>query len=324
MQRTCNFLLLLSILSPGVMSAQTTQFIQPAAFSQVDALAPVIAETILSPGAAPVNPAWMARTSKSEALASYHPLGEDFFDYDLQLAVVQPKLKACAGFGLISGNGHVRSAPDYAWLNKTIKDRALYFTLAAKLNALLSLGGTVRYVASEWSGEKVHAQAFDLGMALQTGLLAPEGNRDDGLCLDMSLLNLGGDIAYSAGEPVPVIAGGTTMVRDNIYRSLSQQLRAGFVLTPHAGTNSKIKLAIHAVHPNDSPEEIQAGLGVNHKLNRGGALYLQTGAKALLDDETSYKGIIGAGVLKPVTSSHTLRLEYALSNVHTVRMGLQF
>ena len=106
--------------------------------------------------------------------------------------------------------------------------------------------------------------------------------------------------------------------------------RFGVSVIPVYTENSRLRLAVDALHPNNSSEYVNLGAEYEYNLPGTGKVFLRAGYKSLFLPDSEYGMSIGAGFVKYLMNNFGLKVDYAyrdigiLGKVHTYSLGFMF
>jgi len=227
------------------------------------------------------------------------------------------------------GTGETYAANEYA------------FTLSygRKIVQWFSFGASAKYVSSSIWHMTAGAAAVDLGVIVDTHFLSPDGKRENGLKIGMSISNYGTRMKYEGIDllqPIDILPNENGNYKDvqGQYRLQGWELplifRIGTSFTPIVMESQKITIAIDALHPNNNSESINFGTQYEYKMLGYGKFLLQGGYRGVFMDEADYGMTLGVGVQLDLLHNTNIRIGYAykdmeiLSNTSIYSLGITF
>jgi len=206
-------------------------------------------------------------------------------------------------------------------------DMAFGITYATLLTDRLSLGANGKYIHQTIWNESASSMAIDLGLLFKTPY------KD--LALGMSISNFGPDMQMTGRDLNvyhdidPNNPGNNDEIRADLETeqwSLPLIFRFGLAMHVYNGVNSKILLAVDAIHPNDNYEYINLGTEWNWR----NWFFLRAGWKTLFLDDTEQGLTFGAGLHYRLTGNMIFVSDVAyadfgrLENVIRYSLGIRF
>ena len=289
------------------------------------------------------NPAGLAAMKKNQALFVYQPwiagIKTSFTGVGLNLRSI-----GTLSFGFTSVNYGDMKVTTMAMQEGTgelfsANDMAFSIAYARKLTNWFSFGGAGKYVRSAIWHTDASAMAIDLGVIINTYFFSPNGRREQGLNIGMSISNYGSRMRYDGIDlinPIDILTdenGNFSDVPGRFHLSeweLPLIFRLGVSLTPLYSDHHELILALDAIHPNNNNESIN--LGAQYALTSPGfgRLFLRGGYKALFMDHSEFGPTFGAGVETHRLYNTGVRIDYAwrdiglLGNINTFGVMVMF
>ncbi|HNW59668.1 MAG TPA: PorV/PorQ family protein [bacterium] len=289
------------------------------------------------------NPAGLAEMRKNQALFVYQPwiagiktsfagVGFDLHSYgslSFGFTSVNYGDMKVTTMAMQEGTGELFSANDLAFS----------LAYARKLTNWFAFGGAGKYVRSSIWHTDASAMAIDLGVIINTYFFSPNGRREQGLNIGMSISNYGSRMRYDGIDlinPIDILTdenGNFSDVPGRFHLSeweLPLIFRLGVSLTPLYSDHHELILSCDAIHPNNNNESIN--LGAQYALTSPGfgRLFLRGGYKALFMDHSEFGPTFGAGVEMFTLYNTGVKIDYAwrdigmLGNVNTFGVMVMF
>lgn len=289
------------------------------------------------------NPAGLADMHKSQALFVYQPwiagiktnfagVGMNLGNYgtlSLGFTSVNYGDMKVTTMAMQEGTGELFSA----------NDMAFSLAYARKLTTWFSFGAAAKYVSSEIWHTNASAIATDLGVIINTYFFSPNGRREQGMNIGMSISNYGTRMRYDGIDltsPIDILTdenGNFSDVSGRFHLSeweLPLIFRLGISLTPFYTDHHEMILSADAIHPNNNGESINAGAQYAFTSPGFGRLYLRGGYKALFMKNSEFGPTFGAGVETFLLYNTGMKVEYAwrdiglLGSINTFGVTLMF
>ena len=274
------------------------------------------------------NPAGLADMQKNQALFVYQPwiagintsfagVGLNLHNYgtlSLGFTSVSYGDMKVTSMAMQEGTGELFSASDMAFS----------LAYARKLTNWFSFGGAAKYVSSSIWHTDASAIAIDLGVIINTYFFSPNGRREQGLHIGMSISNYGSRMRYDGIDlinPIDIVEdehGNFTDVPGRCHLSeweLPLIFRLGASLTPIYSDHHEVILALDAIHPNNNSESINLGAQYTFTSPGFGRLFLRGGYKALFMNHSEFGPTFGAGVETFMIGNTGLKIDYAWRNI---------
>jgi hypothetical protein len=181
--------------------------------------------------------------------------------------------------------------------------------------------------------------ALDLGVLVNTHFLSPNGERENGMTIGMSISNYGTRMQYDGMDllrPIDIMPDQNGNYKDVEGQFRLQEwelplvLRLGVAVYPIVTTSQKLTLAVDALHPNNNSESVNVGAEYGYLIPGAGRFLLRVGYRGLYMDETQYGLTFGAGVHLTLLGNKVLKVDYAykdiglLGNTSTFTLGVLF
>ncbi len=218
-------------------------------------------------------------------------------------------------------------------------DYAVSLSYGRNIVRWFSFGISLKYIASRIWHESASAMAMDLGVNVNTSFLSPTGNREDGLCIGMSISNYGTKMKYDGIDlkrPIdeaPEEAGNFAYVPAR-YETVSWELplifRIGVSMNAIRTAKHQLILAIDAIHPNNNSEYVNLGTEYSMALGSFGKMFLRGGYKGLFMVDSQFGMTLGFGFRFNFMNNKGLKIDYAyrdigmLGKVNTYTVGIIF
>ena len=274
------------------------------------------------------NVAGLAYMERNELQFSYQPWVADIYVGFIGGGVVVPRLGTLA-FGVTTmnygrtgvttlemqeGTGETYAAAEYA---ATV-------SYSRKLAQWFAFGASGKLVSSNIWHMKASAAALDLGVLINTHFLAPDGNRENGLTIGMSISNYGTRMRYDGMDllrPIDILPNENGNYKDveGQFRLQSWELplvlRLGVAVYPVVTANQRLTVAVDALHPNNNSESINLGAEYAYLIPGRGRFMLRAGYRGLYMDKSEYGLTFGAGVHLALLGNHLLKVDYAYKDI---------
>jgi len=227
------------------------------------------------------------------------------------------------------GTGETFEANEYAFS----------LSYGRKIVQWFSFGASVKYVTSKIWHVSAGAVAMDLGVIVDTHFLSPNGKRENGLKIGMSISNYGTKMKYDGIDllqPIDILPNENGNYKDieGQYRLQGWELplifRIGSSFTPILLESHKITLTVDALHPNNNSESVNMGAEYEYRLPGYGKFKLWSGYRGVFMDETDYGLTLGVGFQMDLVNNSKIKIGYAykemniLSNTSIYTISLTF
>lgn len=221
----------------------------------------------------------------------------------------------------------------------TAGDIVASFSYARKLAQWFSFGASLKYISSQIWEVNASALAVDLGVMINTEFLSLSGKREDGLQIGMSISNYGTKLQYDGMNllsPIDILPdeNGNYSRSEGAFKLREWELpllfRVGITATPIITKNTKLRISIDALHPNNNSESINMGAIYLWDVPTFGEFYFCAGYKSMFMVNSEYGLTLGAGAIKDLFGNIKLKLDYAyqdigvLGYVNSFGVGIQF
>ena len=106
--------------------------------------------------------------------------------------------------------------------------------------------------------------------------------------------------------------------------------RVWITATPIVTENTKLRIAIDALHPNNNSESLNVGAIYFWNIDTFGEIFLCAGYKGILMVESQYGLSVGGGITKDIFNNFKIVLDYAYQDLGTLGyansfgLGIQF
>ncbi len=203
-------------------------------------------------------------------------------------------------------------------------DYAISLSYARRLAQWFSFGATGKMINSKISRLDAQALAVDLGVMVNTTFFSPNGERENGLTIGMSISNYGTRMQYEGMEllrPIDIAPDEHGNYKDveGQYRLQSWDLpilfRLGFSVTPILTGAQKLTVAVDALHPNNNSESLNVGAEYQLAYAGYGRFFLRGGWRGLFMDDSPYGLTLGGGLHFTLLNNVVLKLDYAFQDV---------
>lgn len=203
-------------------------------------------------------------------------------------------------------------------------DIAAGISFARKLAQWFGFGASFKYVSSGIWHMRANAAAVDLGVIVNTGFFSPDGTRDNGLSIGMSIANYGTRMKYDGMDliqPIDIAPDENGNYKD-VEGKFSLQswelpliFRIGASVIPLKFGRSKLCLAIDALHPNNNSESINMGGEFQYRLPGAGTVYIRGGYRGYFMDKSEYGLTFGGGIHLALLNNKELKMDYAYKSI---------
>lgn len=199
-------------------------------------------------------------------------------------------------------------------------DIAASLSYGRRLVEWFAFGASLKYVTSGIWHMRANAAAVDLGVMVNTDFFSPDGNRENGLSIGMSISNYGTRMKYDGMDllqPIDIAPDEQGNYKDveGQFRLQSWELpllfRVGIGLIPLKTTYSKLTLAMDALHPNNNSESVNIGGEYRLTLPGRAKLFLRAGYRGLFMESSEYGWTFGGGIHLALMNNKELKLDYA-------------
>ncbi len=270
------------------------------------------------------NPAGLAAMRKNQALFVYQPW----------IAGIKTSF---AGVGMLLGNYGTlamgMTSVNYGDMKVTTmamqegtgelfsaNDMSFSVAYARNLTTWFSFGASFKYISSEIWHTNASAFATDLGVIINTYFFSPNGRREQGMNIGMSISNYGTRMRYDGIDltnPIDILPdenGNFSDVPGRFHLSeweLPLIFRLGISMTPFYTDHHELLLAADAIHPNNNGESLNLGAQYAFTSAGFGRLFLRGGYKALFMKNSEFGMTLGAGVETFLLYNTGMKIEYA-------------
>jgi hypothetical protein len=274
------------------------------------------------------NPAGLSYMSMNEVQFAYQPWIADINLSYAGAAIILPRYGTFAlsftsmNFGrtdvttleMQEGTGESYSAMDLT----------VVFSYARKLAEWFGFGSSIKYIRSGIWHMSASAAAVDLGVMINTAFFSPDGNRENGLSIGMSISNYGTKMKYDGMDllqPIDISPDEQGNFKDveGQYRLQSWELplifRVGVSMIPFKTTNHQLCLAADALHPNNNSESINCGGEYCVTLPGTAKFFLRAGYHGLFMDSSEYGMTYGGGIHWALMNNKELKVDYAYKSI---------
>ena len=146
------------------------------------------------------NPAGLSFMTLNEVQFTYQPWIADIHFTHAAMGIVVPNYGtfALSFTGLNYGRTAVTTLERQEGTGETYSamDMAASFAYARKLTTWFGFGASLKYVSSSIWHMRASAMAVDLGVLINTNFFSPDGKRENGLSIGMSISNYGTRMKY--------------------------------------------------------------------------------------------------------------------------------
>lgn len=289
------------------------------------------------------NPAGLSFMKNNQALFSSRPW---LVDINLGMAAIGIKLESFGtiAFGITYANYGTMEVTTLDMQEGTgelfdASDFAASFTYARKLADWFAFGASFKYIYSKIWEVSASAIAVDLGVMMNTEFFSPTGEREDGLQIGMSISNYGTRMQYDGMNLLTPIdinpnENGNYSRVEGAYKLREWELplifRVGITATPIVTQNTKLRIAVDALHPNNNSESVNVGAIYLWDIKTFGEIFLCAGYKGIFMVNSEYGTSFGGGITKNLFGNVKLLIEYAYQDIgalgynNAFGIGIQF
>ncbi len=274
------------------------------------------------------NAAGLAFMDKNEVQFSFQPWIADIDVAFIGAGVVIPRIGTLAlsmtsmNYGrtgvttmeMQEGTGETYQALEYA----------AAFSYARKLAQWFAFGASGKFVNSNIWHMKASAMAMDLGVLVNTHFLTPDGNRENGMTIGMSISNYGTRMKYDGMDllrPIDILPD-----KNGNYKDVEGQfrlqgwemplvLRLGVAVYPIVTNAQRLTVAVDALHPNNNSESVNLGTEYAYLIPGVGRFMLRGGWRGLYMNETEFGLTFGAGLHMTMLGNRLIKIDYAYKDV---------
>ena len=203
-----------------------------------------------------------------------------------------------------------------AWLRDDLQLPLFDGTLAGRHET----GGMVISSATSMPDGTVVIGSYDNRLYFFT----PDGNRENGLSIGMSISNYGTPMKYDGMDllqPIDISPDESGNFKDveGQYRLQSWELplifRVGVSVTALKNSHNELTLAVNALHPNNNSESLNIGGEYQLALPGANQFFLRAGYRGLYLDSSEYGWTFGGGVNLALLNNRKIKLDYAYKTI---------
>jgi hypothetical protein len=274
------------------------------------------------------NPAGLAYMTMSEIQFAYQPwiAGIDLSFGGVAFNLPQYGTFALSYTGMNFGRTEVTTMEMQEGTGETYAamEMAVGLSYARKLAEWFGFGTSIKYIRSSIWHMSASAAALDLGVIVDTPFFSPDGNRENGLSIGMSISNYGTRMKYDGMDllqPIDISPDESGNFKDvaGQYRLQSWELplifRVGVALTALNDTHSRLTLAADALHPNNNSESINFGGEYRLTLPGMAKFFLRTGYHGIFMENSEYGLTFGGGIHWALINNKELKIDYAYKSM---------
>ncbi len=221
----------------------------------------------------------------------------------------------------------------------TANDLSVNLAYGRKLAQWFSFGASFKYVLSQIWHMKADAFAVDLGVIVNTQFFSFSGNREDGLCIGMSICNYGTKMKFDGidllnyVDILPYEEGNYKYVKGQFKMSgwdLPLIFRLGTSLRPIHFGNQQLTISMDVIHANNINEYLNIGGEYKYSIPSAGDIFIRAGYKGFAMDESQFGITFGAGVHLKMMHNTGIKLAYSFRDVgifggmHAYTLGVVF
>jgi hypothetical protein len=273
------------------------------------------------------NPAGLSYMTQNEVQFAYQPWIAGINLTSAGAAIVLPRYGtfALSYTGLNYGKTEVTTMEMEEGTGElySAMDMAVGLSYARKLAQWFGFGASIKYITSGIWHMRASAAAVDLGLMVNTVFFSPDGTRDNGLSIGMSISNYGTRMKYDGMDllqPIDISPDqGNYKDVEGQFRLQSWELplifRVGVSVIPVKTAHSRLRLALDALHPNNNSESVNIGGEYQLTWAGVGKLFLRSGYHGLFLDSSEYGWTYGGGIHWALLHNKELMFDYAYKSV---------
>lgn len=289
------------------------------------------------------NPAGLSYLQKHEIQFAYQPWINNINLTYAGVALMLPQYGTLAFsfIGLDYGRTEVTTLEMQEGTGESYSamDIVASFSYSRKLAQWFGFGASIKYITSGIWHMRANAAAVDLGLLVNTGFFTPDGSRENGLTIGMSIANYGTRMKYNGMDllqPIDISDDESGNYKDveGQYRLQAWELplifRVGVSMIALKTDYNTLRLAVDALHPNNNSESINVGGEYELTLLGKGQLFFRAGYRGLFMDNSEYGLTLGGGIHLSLMNNKKLKVDYAyksmglLGNFSMFTIGMTF
>lgn len=289
------------------------------------------------------NPAGLANMQRNEAMFMQQPWLVDINTSLAAVGILVPRVGTIALSSISADYGEMEvttlAMQEGTGEKFSLNDAALMLSYGRKLATWFSFGASAKYISSTIMHTKASAFAVDLGVLINTHFFSPDGKRENGLNIGMSVSNYGTRMKYDGVDlvnPIDILPDEEGNFRDvpGQFRLQEWELplifRIGISVNSIVTDRQKLTLSIDGLHPNNNAESVNSGVQYMFKVSTVSKVFLRAGYKALFLDDSQYGLSFGGGIILHIFGNKALKVDYAvrdigiLGNVNSYSIGMLF
>ena len=219
------------------------------------------------------------------------------------------------------------------------QDLAINLTYARPIATWFAFGTSFKYISSQIWHTSAQAIALDVGVSISTTFFSPDGSRNNGLKVGMSISNYGSRMQFDGIDLISPID--INPYEEGNFRDVPGQFRLskwelplifrlGTSLTAIAIPNHKLILALDALHPNNNSEYVNLGMQYAFTSPGLGRFFIRGGYKGLFMYKSQFGLTFGFGTEIFIMNNRNIKIEYGfrehqlLGNLNCFSVGLSF
>jgi hypothetical protein len=273
------------------------------------------------------NPAGLSYMTLNEARFAYQPWIADINFSHAAVAVVLSNYGtvALSFTGMNYGKTEVTTLERQEGTGEkySAMDIAASLSYGRKLVQWFGFGFSIKYITSSIWHMRANAAALDLGLLINTNFFSPDGKRENGLSIGMSISNYGTRMKYDGMDLMQPIDISTDQGNyKDIEGQFSMQswelpliFRIGASWIPFKTTDRQLCLAVDALHPNNNSESVNLGGEYRMALPGTIKLFLRSGYHGLFMDSSEYGWTLGGGIYFSLMNNKELKFDYAYKTI---------
>lgn len=277
------------------------------------------------------NPAGLARMKNGEAIFNHvNWIADVKYDVAAASLVFQDVGTMAVSVGILSmGDMEITTTgqPEGTGSTFSAGGNVVGLSFARNLTDMFSIGFTGKYIREYIYNESASSFALDLGTWYRAPIL-------NGVCIGASLLNFGPKMSLEGRDvmylhKVNDLPNITNVVNSSLEMDefdLPLSFRVGIATDAIRDDNSRLTLAVDAVHPNDNTEYVNSGMEYCWQ----NTLSARLGWKSAFELDGEQGFTAGVGIAYDLTPTLGFLFDYAyqdfgrLKEVHYFSVGVKF
>ena len=273
------------------------------------------------------NPAGLSYMSKHEVQFVYQPwiAGIHFTHAGVGIVIPERGTFALSFTDMDFGRTGVTTLENQEGTGESYSaaDIAVNLSYGRKLAQWFGFGASLKYITSGIWHMRASAAAMDLGVMVNTDFFSPDGSRENGLTIGMSISNYGTRMKYDGMDllqPIDISSdNGNYSDVEGQFKLQSWELplifRVGISVIALKNTHNQLSFALDALHPNNNSESMNVGAEYQFAWPGMGKLYLRSGYRGLFLDKSEYGLTMGVGVHLLLMNNRVVTMDYAYKSM---------